>query len=118
MKPLPVAATVAVFANSTPLIEIGVSFAWSMKNAGVCAVPPHRVATPKGGESSVGTGSTQKISDQVKRPLFASRVSDWVVLVNEESFRIPHDARIFVLNGTGIWCVTSITESTFPAVPQ
>src|SRR5262245_45211012 len=68
----------------------------------------------------VSAGATQKMSDHVNKPLFPSCVFAATVppSVNEESFRIPQDARIAVLKGTGTLWVTSMTESIAPPVPQ
>src|SRR5437660_9865664 len=109
MNPVPVAAGAAP--NATEVSAIGLSRAWFIRNAGVVALHP---PLPR----YAGAGSTQKMSDHVRSPLFLSAVLAAGVLVNEESLRIPHDARMVGLNATRTLCVTSRTESTTPAAPQ
>ena len=67
---------------------------------------------------NVGIGSTHARSLQVSRALFLSGVAACVVFVKDESLRMPHPARIFLLKGARTPCVTSTTESIAPLAPQ
>src|SRR5215813_5389849 len=118
MNPLPV----AVWATSAapPAAEllaglkfIGFEITWSIRNADVaCGTDPHK-------PTYAGIGSTQKMSVNVRKLLLPSSVLPAGVLVKLESFRMPHEARMLLLKGTTTLWLTSMTESTFPAVaPQ
>src|SRR2546423_344754 len=58
-----------------------------------------------------GAGSTQYGSVHVSTVFRWSSVLVWSRPTNEESSRMPHDARTTGENGTGALCTTSITES-------
>src|SRR6266705_4329866 len=60
-------------------MAIGDRRAWFWKIAGFCAVPPHRVVVPKGGDSRVGAGSTQAASDHVRSVTEVSAVDAFFV---------------------------------------
>src|SRR3990172_10424710 len=58
------------------------------------------------------------MSENVSFRLLWSVVPAAGVFVNDESFRMPHEARMFGAYGTRTLCVTSTTESTTPLAPQ
>src|SRR5512143_4138506 len=110
MKPFPVVVSAAVPARVDDERAMGESLAWSIRAAG--AVPP--MAQTAG--STTGIGSTQNGSDQVSRVFFPSL--EPAVATNEESLRIPHEARILGLNATGTRWVSSNTVSMAPLAPH
>src|ERR1041384_8188174 len=87
---------------------MGLNRAWFMSTA---APGPHSWAI-------AGAGSMQNSSDHVMVPLSPSPVLPAAIPTNDESLRIPLEAFRVGLNGTGIRCVTSMTESIRPAAPQ
>src|SRR6266853_6531967 len=115
MNPLPVVPWATSAAPPAAVEEAGLKFigfeiAWSIRNADVaCGTEPQfaRIA---------GIGSTQTMSVNVRKLLFPSSVLACGVLVKLESFKMPHEARILGLKGTTTLWVTSMTESTLPAV--
>src|SRR5882672_6973591 len=118
MKPLPVGAVAPRPAAPAKLEDwntTGLRRAWFCSTAGAFPGAPQRV-----GATNAPIGSTQYMSVHVSLALLVSGVDAAAVpaMMNDESFRIPHDARTFVLNGTEILWVSSNTVSMAPFAPH
>src|SRR5882762_8979125 len=101
-----------LLANRDDWNTTGLNRAWLCSTAGDCAAPPQRVM-------NAGIGATQYASVQVSNVLVSGTVAKLVPpRMNDESFRMPHEARTLVLNGTGTWWVMSNTESIAPLAPH
>src|SRR5882672_2203601 len=113
MNPDPVPGSDAVPAYVEDRADTALRRTRFCSRAGLCALPPHWL-------KYAGTGSTQKMSDQVSSALFPSAVCVWSVppKTKDESVKIPQDARSLGLKETRTRCVTSTTESIAPFVPQ
>src|SRR6266567_4806953 len=109
MKPFPVVVSGGVFASATDVAATGDSRAWFCRTA---------VGVPVQFCVYAGDGAMQKMSPHVSNALLASGVAACVTPANDESFRMPHDALMLFLNGTGTLCTSSTTESIAPAAPQ
>src|SRR6266571_5496010 len=101
MNPLPVGAVAPRPAAPAKLEDwntTGLSRAWFCSTAAGLPGAPQRV-----GATNAPIGSTQYMSVQVSLAFVVSGVDAAAVpaRMNDESFRIPHDARTLVLNGTG-----------------
>src|SRR5437762_13823991 len=101
MNPLPVTGIVSVDARARERSDTGESFAEFRSTAG---------AVPVQFWVSAGAGSTQKMSPHVITSFRRSAVAAAVTPANDDVSRIPHDALMVGLNGTGIWCTSSNTE--------